>query len=293
MFPDWMFCSFFLLTFAGITCNAFLTHVSRQDLYNQIANKHLFSNGILDQLINVPWDGVFRELVAKDCRAAYLNSRRISGLYLIWPKNSSPLVVYCDLSAEGAGWTVLQRKIPEGNVSFGSSNWDDYRTGFGDFLGSHWLGNELIYQLTKQNAFSVRFLLTDSKGNKHYADYSSFRVDREANGYALRLGNYSGNAGDALTVWKESGIHDNMKFSTSDKDNDHWERNCAKEWKGGWWFDHCNTAILNTDGAIYWGDLCNEKNPCTATEIKIKPGSINCSPISLPGAGEYYPIHYS
>ncbi|XP_018424217.1 PREDICTED: fibrinogen-like protein 1-like protein [Nanorana parkeri] len=293
MVPQWICCSFFLLTFTGITCNAFLTHVTRQELYHQIANKHLISEAQFGQLINVPTSGVYQELVAKDCRAVYLNLRRRSGLYVIWPKNSPPLAVYCDLSSDGAGWTVLQRKMPGDHTSFGSHDWQEYRDGFGDLQGSHWLGNELIYLLTRQSAFTVRFLLVDSQDKQHYADYSSFRVDSEASGYSLRLGEYSGNAGDALTAWNETGTHDNMKFSTRDKDNDRWDRNCAAELKGGWWFHSCRSALLNTDGEVYWGDICHEKNPCKTTGIMIKPGRKNCSPIPLPGAGDYYPIHYS
>ncbi|XP_040211574.1 fibrinogen-like protein 1-like protein [Rana temporaria] len=292
MVPLWISRPFFLLAVTGITCNAILTFVPRPDLYNRIANKHLLSEAQLGELINVPASGVYRELVAKDCRAAYLNLRRRSGFYVIWPKDSPPMVVYCDLGSEGDGWTVLQRKLADDHASFGSRDWEEYKNGFGHLQGSHWLGNELIYLLTRQNAFTVRFLLVDSQGNRHHADYSSFRVDSEAKGYSLRLGEYSGNASDALTLWNESGIHDNMVFSTKDRDNDRWDRNCADELSGGWWFDNCRSALLNTDGEVYWGGVCNEKNPCVTTGILIRPGSKNCSPIPLPGGGEYYPIHY-
>ncbi|XP_068102237.1 fibrinogen-like protein 1-like protein [Hyperolius riggenbachi] len=292
MVPHWTSRLVFPLLVTLLSCDA-LTHVTREKLYGQIANRHLLTDAQLEGLLNVPASGVYRELVAKDCRAAYLNMRRNSGLYVLWPKDSPPFVVYCDVSSSGAGWTVLQRKTWQDHASFGSSSWDDYRNGFGDLLGSHWLGNELIYLITRQNVFTVRFLLVDSQGNSHYADYDGFRVDSEANGYALRLGNYSGDAGDALTVWNETGVHDNMKFSTKDRDNDRWDRNCAEEWKGGWWFDNCQSAVLNTDGNILWGAVCSNKDPCVATSIMIKPSRMNCSPMPLPGAGGYPPIHYS
>ncbi|KAM5151903.1 fibrinogen-like protein 1-like protein [Mantella aurantiaca] len=293
MDPRWICCSVFLLTLCGISCST-LTHVSQQDLYKQIANKHLLNEAQLGQLVNVPASGVFRELVAKDCRAAYLNLRRRSGFYVIWPKDSSPLVVYCDLSSEGAGWTLLQRKVPGDDASFWSRDWKEYKDGFGNLLGSHWLGNEMIYRLTRQNAFTVRFIMVDGLGNRHYADYSSFRVDSEDSGYALRLGDYSGNAGDALTLWNETGVHDNMRFSTKGADHDRWgDSSCAEVLKGGWWFDKCRSALLNTDGDVYWGDACDKRNPCVTTAIMIRPGGKNCSPIPLPGAGEHYPIHDS
>ncbi|XP_075037231.1 fibrinogen-like protein 1-like protein [Mixophyes fleayi] len=292
MTPHWVIYLGFFLSWTLVRCQA-LTFVSRGELFGQIANRQQLESEQLRGLLNVPYMGVYRELVAKDCTAAYLNRRRRSGLYLVWPKNSPPLVVYCDLSPQGGGWTVLQRNTHQNTTSFGSQDWRGYRDGFGDLQGNHWLGNELIYLLTRQNAFMVRFLLVDSLGNEHYADYSSFRVDSEDRGYALRLGDYSGNAGDALSIMNETGTHDNMKFSTADNDNDRWDKNCAEVSGGGWWFDSCRSAFLNSDHSIYWGGLCDESKPCVATSILIKPGRKNCSPIPLPGPGEYYPIHSS
>ncbi|XP_077129387.1 fibrinogen-like protein 1-like protein isoform X1 [Ranitomeya variabilis] len=292
MTPRWPFVLCVLFTWTLVRCEAF-TFVSRADLYSQLANRHVLSHAQLQQLHNVPAAGVFRELVAKDCRAAYLNMRRTSGLYVLWPKASPPMVAYCDLSPEGAGWTFLQRNSLQDSMSFGSHNWDQYRNGFGDLTGDHWLGNDLIHHLTKHSPFTVRILLVDGQGNKYHADYSSFRVDSEGNDYSLRLGDYSGTAGDAMTTVNETGTHDNMKFSTTDRDNDRWSKNCAEAYGGGWWFDSCHSALLNTDGAIYWGGLCDKSRGCRASSIMVKPGRKNCSPEPLPGVGEYYPNHYS
>ena len=46
-------------------------------------------------------------------------------------------------------------------------------------------------------------------------------------------------AGDSL------GYHNNMKFSTHDKDNDPDSRNCANDFDGGWWFKECVESNLN------------------------------------------------
>ena len=56
--------------------------------------------------------------------------------------------------------------------------------------------------------------------------------------YKLRVGNYSGNAGDALRV------HHNMPFTTVDNDNDAWHSNCATRYKGAWWYNACHRAQL-------------------------------------------------
>ncbi|XP_066433468.1 fibrinogen-like protein 1-like protein [Eleutherodactylus coqui] len=291
MTPQGIFVLCFLFTGILWTCDG-LTFVSRESLYTQLANRQLLHPAQLLQLLNVPAYGVHRELVAKDCRAAYRNNRTTSGLYVVWPKESPPMVVYCD--QEAGGWTYLQRNSARNISVFGSHKWNQYKVGFGNLMGDHWLGNDLIHHLTKQNAFTVRFLLVDSQGNTFHADYSSFRVDSEGNGYTLRVGDYSGNAGDALTDMNEKGTHDNMKFSTPDNDNDRWSKNCAEDFGGGgWWFDSCHSAFLNTDQTIYWGGLCGEGRSCQATSIMIKPSNKNCSPIPLPGAGGHYPIHTS
>ncbi|KAL8183118.1 UNVERIFIED_CONTAM: hypothetical protein K2H54_018105 [Gekko kuhli] len=105
---------------------------------------------------------------------------------------------------DGGGWTVLHRNDVSQKAPW-TSTWNAYKMGFGDLSGNHWLGNEFIHLLTQQNAFSVRFLLVDSDGKTKHADYHSFKVDSEDSGYVLRLGNYSGDAGDALTTMGEIG----------------------------------------------------------------------------------------
>lgn len=56
--------------------------------------------------------------------------------------------------------------------------------------------------------------LEDWVGKKVYADYSSFHLEHENEGYRLRLGNYQGNAGDSLSS------HNGKQFTTLDRDKD-------------------------------------------------------------------------
>uniref|UniRef100_A0A7M4DXN7 Fibrinogen C-terminal domain-containing protein n=1 Tax=Crocodylus porosus TaxID=8502 RepID=A0A7M4DXN7_CROPO len=221
-------------------------------------------------------DGVYHAMVCQCLCAHSALSRRQSGLYVIRPKNSPFLAVYCEM--EDGGWTVLQRHSA-GRKEHWSRTWSDYKEGFGNLQGDHWLGNEIMHLLTRQNAFMVRFVFVDSNGHTKHADYHTFKVDSEKNGYSLRLGHYSGDAGDILTTVGEAGIHDNMKFSTLDQDNDRRpDTNCAQYYHGGWWYDDCYSALLNSDKGIYWKGLCTQNEPCSSVKIMIRPNPINCKP---------------
>jgi len=50
------------------------------------------------------------------------------------------------MEGEGGGWMAFQHLF-DGSVSF-MRNWEEYKEGFGDSGGEHWLGNELLHQLS-------------------------------------------------------------------------------------------------------------------------------------------------
>ena len=58
-----------------------------------------------------------------------------------------------------------------------------------------------------------------------------FRIEAEDQGYMLHISGYSGTAGDSMSY------NNVMKFSTLDRDNDKYSKNCAQDYKGGWWFN--------------------------------------------------------
>ncbi|KAL9702711.1 hypothetical protein quinque_006229 [Culex quinquefasciatus] len=114
---------------------------------------------------------------------------------------------------------------------------EDYRDGFGILGGESWLGLEQLHRLTARDSHELLVEVRNSSGSVLYAHYSEFRVGSEEQKYRiLKLGSYSGSAGDWLRV------HDGKKFTTYDSDNDSDRENCAKNFRGGWWFNHCLIA---------------------------------------------------
>ena len=45
--------------------------------------------------------------------------------------------------------------------------------------------------------------------------------------------------GDAMA------FQNGQKFTTKDKDNDGWSKNCAEDFKGAWWYGACHNSNLN------------------------------------------------
>ncbi|XP_065503546.1 fibrinogen-like protein 1-like protein [Caloenas nicobarica] len=201
----------------------------------------------------------------RDCSEVSAGSP--SGIYVIQPTGLHPIVVYCDMDG---GWTVIQRNRQSTEITW-TESWSTYKYGFGNVRTDYWLGTEYIHQISRQKVYQVRFVIRDAANNARFADYNLFSVETESQGYRLRLGTYSGSAGDAMASNSASTTHDNMKFSTNDQDHDTYSGNCASRFGGGWWYSACYSVRLNVRGGITWGSLCNGN--CKASAILIKPAS--------------------
>ncbi|KAL4224744.1 Fibrinogen-like protein 1 [Mactra antiquata] len=218
--------------------------------------------------------------LVRDCGELLMNGITQSGVYPIRLPNRNIVNVWCDMETESGGWTVLQRRL-DGSVNF-ARGWDDYASGFGNVNTEYWLGNENLHWLSTLKNYTLRIDLWDWEGNRVYAMYDTFQIESEKNKYKLRLGKYSGTAGDAMTPY-----HDNMEFSTLDEDNDEWSMHCAKKDQSGWWFRACGFASLNglyiengvvamtPDGlikGIIWFQWKNDyAYSMKRTEMKLKP----------------------
>ena len=139
-------------------------------------------------------------------------------------------------------WTVILRRIG-GSTSF-TVDWESFKNGFGDTSQDYWLGNEYLHYLTNIRAYKQRFDLEDWDGNTAYAEYSSFVVNSEADNYRLLLGDYSGNASNDQADDRRNGFlyHNNMQFSTKDRDNDRKSGGSCVNVRGfgGFWYNYCS-----------------------------------------------------
>ncbi|XP_011798802.1 PREDICTED: angiopoietin-4 isoform X1 [Colobus angolensis palliatus] len=179
------------------------------------------------------------EQVFQDCAEIQRSGASASGVYTIQVSNATkPRKVFCDLQSSGGRWTLIQRR-ENGTVNF-QRNWKDYKQGFGDPAGEHWLGNEVVHQLTRRAAYSLRVELQDWEGHEAYAQYEHFHLGSENQLYRLSVVGYSGSAGRQSSL-----VLQNTSFSTLDSDNDHCLCKCAQVMSGGWWFDACGLSNLN------------------------------------------------
>ncbi|XP_063416435.1 fibrinogen-like protein 1 [Mytilus trossulus] len=177
--------------------------------------------------------------LAKDCNDVHRTMNK-SGVYHIYPTGAPGYKVYCDMDTDGGGWTVFQYRSG-GVVSFHTKLWEDYKNGFGEVNGDHWLGNDRVHQLTGLGNNFLRIYLEDWEGNSRYAVFNNFTLGDEVSNYILTYGANSGTAGNSLA--------NNVKFTTADRQNDGRPNgaNCATDHYGGpWWYNYgCGLSDLN------------------------------------------------
>uniref|UniRef100_A0A8W8N0C1 Fibrinogen C-terminal domain-containing protein n=1 Tax=Magallana gigas TaxID=29159 RepID=A0A8W8N0C1_MAGGI len=99
----------------------------------------------------------------KNC--AHIKSHRPlsrDGVYTIYPAPGMNKTVFCDMSTDGGGWTVIQRRIDGETIFF--RNWKEYKNGFGHAEDKYWLGDSFSH--SNNSYFSVR----DADNDNHKAN---------------------------------------------------------------------------------------------------------------------------
>ena len=180
---------------------------------------------------------------------------------------------YCDTLTNGGGWLVVQR-TQDGSVNF-NRGWVDYEDGFGSLTGEFWYGLQSIHCLTNQGQWEMRIDFTLADGTKSYLSYSFFRVGPASSNYQLSVSGYNG-----FPLSDHFGVHtlNGKQFTTKDKDNDNWGKNCAVSIAGnnagGWWYDSCSRIFINHQYNYNRIVLSGTWKTLNFTEMKIRP--INC-----------------
>ncbi|KAI6064285.1 Tenascin-N isoform X1 [Aix galericulata] len=210
-----------------------------------------------------------------DCSQIQQNGDALSGMYTIYLNGDSsrPMQVYCDMTTDGGGWIVFQRRNT-GELDF-YKRWKNYVEGFGDPTGEFWLGLDQLHNLTSSSPIRYELRVDLRTANESaYAVYDFFQVASSRERYRLSVGNYRGNAGDAMTY------HNGWKFTTWDRDNDVALSNCALTHHGAWWYKNCHLANLNgkygeskhSEG-VNWEPWKGHEFSIPFTEMKIRPQS--------------------
>ncbi|XP_078340232.1 ryncolin-1-like [Crassostrea virginica] len=166
--------------------------------------------------------------------------RNRDGVYTISLSTGVKKRVYCDMTTDGGGWTVIQKRF-DGSTDFQTKSWQNYTEGFGNPGHEYWIGNDAIHDLTKSGKAELRIDLKKFNGDQGNVTYSTFKVGSKSEKYKLTVGGFNGSLGmkDSLSY------HNGTMFSTKDSDNDKWSYNCGATYKSGWWFNACHTSNLN------------------------------------------------
>lgn len=132
---------------------------------------------------------------------------------------------------------MIQRR-QDGTVNF-YMKWDHYKRGFGSAAGEYWLGMaagsgasgpppqsrhpnrlrlcappppsppglETMHLLTRAKSYQLRVDMEDFGGQSVFAQYASFAVGPEAEGYQLSLGSFVGGAAGAPAAGSRPPTH--------------------------------------------------------------------------------------
>ncbi|CAN7997162.1 unnamed protein product [Ixodes hexagonus] len=213
----------------------------------------------------------------RNCADLRTGGATCDGVYIIYTQGVRAVRVFCDMSSDGGGWTVLMRrgKYAQWPLSF-EQDWNGYKHGFGDIEKEFWLGNDFIHMLSTEKDMMLRVTLETFEGEKIDLDYEAFVVGSESENYRLRVGDFLGSdprVGNALRR------HSEQLFSTDDRNPARRYNNCAKTHKAGWWFHSCYSVLLTgeysqdrntpTTKGIRWPSW--KTVPLKAVEMKIRP----------------------
>uniref|UniRef100_A0A182K4T2 Fibrinogen C-terminal domain-containing protein n=1 Tax=Anopheles christyi TaxID=43041 RepID=A0A182K4T2_9DIPT len=199
-----------------------------------------------------------------------------SGIYFVKliPSGNISFEVFRDGSNNhgyGSNWTVFQRRF-DGSVDF-NRNWTDYKNGFGNLRGEHWLGLEKLKAILDTERHELLIVMEDFEGVTAYAKYDNFTIGNESEKYRLKsLGKHTGIVGDSFSSQL------NSNFTTIDQDA---ASSCATTFRSGGWHSNCYQSNLNgiyltggkqiTNKGIHWYYFRGYNYSLKATKMMVRP----------------------
>ena len=105
-----------------------------------------------------------------------------------------------------------------------------------------------MHELTGARARGVRFRAWLWNGTEYEIHFDSFRVENRSTKYTLRLGGYNSSASIGVPASCKNNFlyNNNQQFTTKDRDNDKYVKNCAELFGGaGWWYSACTYVSPN------------------------------------------------
>ncbi|XP_028403045.1 uncharacterized protein LOC114525810 [Dendronephthya gigantea] len=174
-------------------------------------------------------------LLRESCLDHMYMGERENGKYTVYPPGGKEMMVYCDFTTNGGGWTVIQRRN-QGNTLFPSSE-EAYNNGFGPVDGEFWLGNKKIHRLGRGQMLAVVY---ENSTSSFYDLYNDFYVMHNS---MLDISDRSGTLPAGILNTDSVGPLVFVSSKASKHPSD-----CLKSLDGGWWFrGNCDGENLNAE----------------------------------------------
>ncbi|XP_070185643.1 angiopoietin-related protein 1-like [Littorina saxatilis] len=189
------------------------------------------------------------DILMRDCDDGRVKGKiKKNGVYWIFPKLSAePFLAYCRMVDRPR--TYVMDRV-NNDVNF-TRMWKDYKQGFGNVDGDHWIGLDKLHILTNSEDYELRFRVRLRSNSNLFQFYDKIGVDDEAHNYRITFSKdvVPGSLGDCLSP------ANGANFSTMDRDNDNnIGVHCARRHQAGFWFAGQDCTLCNPTGRLLQPD---------------------------------------